>query len=62
MRCPFCHSKRMKVVNSRHCDDNRIYRKRECLKCYQRWTTFERIDHIDVEEQKEEQKNFSRGL
>ncbi len=45
MKCPFCNSKATKVVDKRASDDlgsNR--RRRECLKCGKRFTTYERIE------------------
>lgn len=47
MRCPFCHSDKdsLKVIDSRTCDGDRaIRRRRECLKCSKRFTTYERIE------------------
>jgi transcriptional repressor NrdR len=47
MKCPFCRYKDDKVVDSRegrHGD--LIRRRRECLKCHRRFTTYERIDEI----------------
>jgi len=47
MKCPFCGFENDKVVDSR---ENRegasIRRRRECLKCEKRFTTYERIDEI----------------
>ncbi len=45
MRCPFCGSEELKVADSRNAlDTNAIRRRRECLKCNQRFTTFETIE------------------
>ncbi|MBN2446237.1 MAG: transcriptional repressor NrdR [Phycisphaerae bacterium] len=45
MRCPFCHADDDKVVDSRGRDDGRcIRRRRECLACSRRFTTYERIE------------------
>lgn len=45
MRCPSCDALEDKVVDSRLADDGRaIRRRRECLSCGQRFTTFERIE------------------
>ena len=44
MRCPYCRSANDKVVNSRTCQDGEsIRRRRECLDCGKRFTTFEYI-------------------
>lgn len=46
VRCPTCHDDETKVVDSRVAEDNTaIRRRRECLACSHRFTTFERVDH-----------------
>ena len=43
MKCPYCSAPDSKVVNSRPSDDGAsIRRRRECLKCARRFTTYER--------------------
>ncbi len=45
MRCPFCHADDDKVVDSRARDLGRtIRRRRECLACNRRFTTYERVE------------------
>lgn len=44
MRCPFCSSSQIRVVDKRASDDRTIRRRRECLKCKKRFTTYERVD------------------
>jgi transcriptional repressor NrdR len=47
MRCPFCHADKdsLKVIDSRACDGDRaIRRRRECINCKKRFTTYERIE------------------
>jgi transcriptional repressor NrdR len=47
MRCPFCGFINDKVVDSRESKEaESIRRRRECLKCGKRYTTYERIDEI----------------
>ena len=47
MRCPVCGSHDDKVVDSRLADDGAaIRRRRECLGCNRRFTTFERVDEV----------------
>ena len=42
MKCPYCSYKESKVVDSRPTDEGeRIRRRRECLKCGKRFTTYE---------------------
>ena len=44
MNCPFCEHGETKVVDSRVAGKGAIRRRRECLLCVQRFTTFERIE------------------
>ena len=47
MRCPFCAYLEDKVVDSREArDGDSIRRRRECLRCERRFTSYERIDEI----------------
>lgn len=47
MRCPFCGHSEDKVVDSREAKDgDAIRRRRECLECGRRFTSYERIDEI----------------
>lgn len=47
MRCPFCSHLEDKVVDSREAKDgDSIRRRRECLGCGRRFTSYERIDEI----------------
>ncbi len=44
MRCPFCRSLKTKVLESRSVEEGKsIRRRRECIKCDKRFTTYERI-------------------
>jgi len=47
MRCPFCEAEkdRLKVIDSRTCEGGKaIRRRRQCLKCNKRFTTYEKIE------------------
>ena len=44
MNCPFCEHGETKVVDSRVAGRGAIRRRRECLVCSQRFTTFERVE------------------
>ena len=45
MRCPFCNSSETKVIDSREfINGNSIKRRRECLECKKRFTTYEKIE------------------
>lgn len=49
MKCPFCSFTDSKVVDSRSTDDSTsIRRRRECLSCKKRYTTYEKIEDIPV--------------
>jgi transcriptional repressor NrdR len=47
MRCPFCSAIEDKVVDTRPSDNDQVIRRRrECLGCGRRFTTYERVDEI----------------
>ncbi len=47
MKCPFCSALQNKVIDSRMSKDhNVIRRRRECLECGKRFTTYERIEEV----------------
>ena len=49
MKCPFCGYEESKVIDSRPADDGqRIRRRRECLKCTKRFTTYEIIESLPL--------------
>lgn len=49
MKCPFCSYEESKVIDSRPADDGeRIRRRRECLKCSRRFTTYEVVETIPI--------------
>ena len=49
MKCPFCGDEESKVIDSRSADDGeRIRRRRECMKCMKRFTTYEMIETIPI--------------
>ncbi len=49
MRCPFCGFEESKVIDSRPTDEGeRIRRRRECLKCQKRFTTYEIIESLPI--------------
>ena len=49
MKCPYCGYDESKVVDSRSTeDDMSIRRRRECLKCSKRYTTYEKIEDIPI--------------
>ncbi len=49
MKCPYCGDQESKVVDSRHSDDgSSIRRRRECLACGKRFTTYETVESLPV--------------
>ena len=49
MKCPFCSHAESKVIDSRPTDeDNSIRRRRECLSCGQRFTTYEVVERMPI--------------
>ena len=49
MKCPVCGFSDSKVVDSRHVEEgNSIRRRRECLNCQKRFTTFEMLETVQV--------------
>ena len=49
MKCPYCSYEESKVVDSRSSDDSeRIRRRRECMRCAKRFTTYETVELIPV--------------
>lgn len=48
MKCPVCGYQESKVIDSRPTENSSIRRRRECLSCQKRFTTYEVIDTIPV--------------
>ncbi|MCA9197306.1 MAG: transcriptional repressor NrdR [Planctomycetales bacterium] len=49
MKCPFCQTDQDRVIDSRTSQDGfAIRRRRECLQCKRRYTTYERIEESEV--------------
>lgn len=49
MKCPFCGCSESKVIDSRPTDENeRIRRRRECIDCGKRFTTYEIIEDVPI--------------
>ena len=49
MRCPYCNSSESKVVDKRSANEkNSIRRRRECLRCKKRYTTYEMIGSVEL--------------
>lgn len=64
MRCPQCSGHDDKVVDSRTAEDgSAIRRRRECLSCGRRFTTYERLDEVPlvVVKRSGDREGFDRG-
>ena len=49
MKCPFCQNTESKVLDSRSADEfNSIRRRRECLACGKRFTTYETVEYAPI--------------
>lgn len=49
MKCPFCNHPESKVIDSRPTDEgNMIRRRRECIQCARRFTTYEKIESMPL--------------
>ena len=49
MKCPYCGFEESKVIDSRPPDEGTaIRRRRECLKCQKRFTTYEKLETISI--------------
>jgi len=49
MKCPFCDCEATKVVDKRdNRDDSSTRRRRQCLRCSKRFTTYERVEKADL--------------
>lgn len=70
MHCPFCDAQETKVIDSRLVDGGaKIKRRRECLRCHERFTTFEeaalslpRVVKSSEERQSFDEKKLQAGL
>ena len=64
MRCPFCGDLESKVVDSRRSEDgHNIRRRRECLNCQRRFTTYEMVESLPMIVVKRDgtRQNFDRN-
>ena len=48
MRCPYCGSEELKVIDSRSAGDAAIRRRRQCEECGKRFTTYEKIETLPL--------------
>ena len=70
MKCPYCGSLKSKVTDKRETEENKTTRRRrECLDCKKRFTTYERIESITLkvikkngEKQDYDREKIKRGI
>ncbi len=48
MKCPYCNAEDTKVIDSRPCEGGAIRRRRQCIVCDRRFTTYERVEAIPL--------------
>jgi len=48
MRCPFCGSDKLRTLETRDSPNNALRRRRECIECGKRFTTYEYIQEIEL--------------
>jgi transcriptional repressor NrdR len=64
MKCPFCGNINDKVIDSREAPEGeKVRRRRECLKCEKRFTTYEKIEEIPIKVIKKDKRreDFDRS-
>jgi transcriptional repressor NrdR len=48
LMCPYCRSDELKTLDKRDSKDNTVRRRRECVNCGRRFTTYEYIEEIEL--------------
>ncbi|NJK27380.1 MAG: transcriptional repressor NrdR [Coleofasciculaceae cyanobacterium SM2_3_26] len=64
MRCPLCQHTDSRVLESRSSENGQsVRRRRECLRCSRRFTTYERIEYVSITVQKRDgsRESFDRS-
>ncbi len=64
MRCPFCGNSEDRVVDSRESREGEVIRRRrECVRCARRFTSYEKIEHLPFQVVKRDQRReqYDRG-
>lgn len=57
MRCPFCHQLEARVIDSRPLDSTSVIRRRrQCVECQKRFTTYERVEAMPLMVMKSDQR------
>jgi transcriptional repressor NrdR len=63
MKCPYCSEGSTKVIDTRETTANEIRRRRECQACGERFTTYERVESLELKVLKDdgEKEDFDRS-
>jgi transcriptional repressor NrdR len=56
MKCPYCHSEEFKTLETRESLQNTIRRRKECITCGKRFTTYEYIETVEIMVRKKDAK------
>lgn len=48
MKCPYCESENIKTLETRDSTDNAVRRRKECIDCGKRFTTYEYVETIEL--------------
>ncbi len=56
MKCPYCGSENFKTLETRDSQDNTIRRRKECVNCGKRFTTYEYIETVELMVRKKDGK------
>ena len=56
MKCPYCGSEEFKTLETRDSSENTTRRRKECVKCGKRFTTYEYVETIELMVQKKDGK------
>ena len=48
MKCPYCGSENLKTLETRDSPDNAVRRRKECINCERRFTTYEYVETVEL--------------
>jgi transcriptional repressor NrdR len=56
MKCPYCESEEFKTLETRDSPENTTRRRKECVKCGKRFTTYEYVETVEIMVRKKDSK------
>ncbi len=56
MKCPYCESEEFKTLETRDSPENTTRRRKECVKCGKRFTTYEYVETVEIMVRKKDGK------